>query len=64
MRWRSRERKCKIETHVGTGHEIAKREGVELWRTPALGWGFDRRWVGALVGAGLVFVYRGTGSRE
>ena len=32
MRWRSRERKCKIETHIGTGHEIAKREGVELWR--------------------------------
>ena len=33
MRWRSRERKCEIETHVGAGHEIAKREGVELWRT-------------------------------
>ena len=33
MRWRSRERKCKIETHVGARHEIAKREGVELWRT-------------------------------
>ena len=49
MRWRSRERKCKIETHVNAGQEIAKREGVELWRTLALGWGFGRRWAGACV---------------
>ena len=49
MRWRSRERKCEIETHVGAGHEIAKREGVELWRTQrvvGVGLGFGWRWAG------------------
>ena len=52
MRWRSRERKCKIETHVGAGHEIAKREGVELWRTQrVVGAGLGLR---SALGRGLV----------
>ena len=59
MRWRSRERKCKIETHVGAGHEIAKREGVELRRTLTLGWGFGWRWARVSVGVG-----QGLGRRQ
>ena len=42
MRWRSRERKCEIETHVGVGHEIAKREGGEVVENAKSG----RRWAG------------------
>ena len=55
MRWRSRERKCKIETHVSAGHEIAKREGGGVVENAKSG----RRWAGASIGVG-----QGLGRRQ
>ena len=55
MRWRSRERKCEIETHAGAGHEIAKRERGGVVENAKSG----RRWVGTSVGSG-----QGLGRRQ